>query len=110
MGGAWLATHLWQHYLFTGDREFLARELSGDERRGRILAAWLVDDGSGHLVTAVGGSPENEFHYTDRSGREEDGRGISMGPTMDLAIVRELFDAVIRRRRCWAATWNSAPS
>ncbi|MCK7482626.1 MAG: hypothetical protein M0C28_40040 [Candidatus Moduliflexus flocculans] len=36
-GGAWLATHLWEHYRFTGDKAFLARVLPGDEGRGRVL-------------------------------------------------------------------------
>ena len=37
-GGAWLSTHLWEHYLFTGDREFLRdHRLSADERRFPVL-------------------------------------------------------------------------
>jgi alpha-L-fucosidase 2 len=37
-GGAWLSTHLWEHYLFTGDRAIPARHrLSADERRGALL-------------------------------------------------------------------------
>ena len=37
-GGAWLSTHLWEHYLFTGDREFLQRHgIPADERRGAVL-------------------------------------------------------------------------
>ena len=36
-GGAWLCLHLWDHYEFTGDRAYLARDLSADERRRRVL-------------------------------------------------------------------------
>lgn len=94
-GGAWLATHAWEHYLFTGDRDFLARQgypiLKG---AAEFLADWLVDDGKGHLVTAASNSPEIDFVYEDRRG-EKRTAGVSMGPTMDLGIVRHLFGACI---------------
>ena len=96
MGGAWMCQHLWEHYLFTGDREFLAREaypaLKG---AAEFCSDWLVDDGKGRLVTAAGCSPEIDFNYVDAKGEKKIG-GISMGPTMDLAIVRELFANCIR--------------
>jgi alpha-L-fucosidase 2 len=96
MGGAWLATHAWEHYQFTGDRRFLAERgypiLKG---AAEFCADWLVEDGKGRLVTAAGNSPEIEFHYVDKSGARRTG-GISMGPTMDLGIIRDLFAACIR--------------
>jgi len=96
MGGAWFCQHLWEHYLFTGDRAFLAREaypaLKG---AAEFCADWLVDDGEGRLVTAAGSSPEIDFNYVDAQGQQRVG-GISMGPTMDLAIVRELFANCVR--------------
>ena len=36
-GGAWLCQHLWEHYVFSGDRRYLTTHLSGDERRGGVL-------------------------------------------------------------------------
>jgi alpha-L-fucosidase 2 len=51
---------------------------------------WLVDDGRGHLLTPAGNSPENKFRYTDSDGKSQTS-GFSMGPTMDMAIIRELF-------------------
>jgi alpha-L-fucosidase 2 len=96
MGGAWLATHLWEHYLYTGDRQFL-----GDsgyplmKGAAEFCADWLIDDGTGRLVTVAGNSPELEFHYVDKTGARRTS-GISTGPTMDLAIIRHLFDACIR--------------
>ncbi len=95
MGGAWLATHLWQHYLFTADRAFLAENYLGLKGAAEFCADWLVDDGKGRLVTAAGCSPEIDFHYTDKTGAPRTA-GISMGPTMDLGIVRDLFGACIR--------------
>ncbi|MBI3278243.1 MAG: glycoside hydrolase family 95 protein [Acidobacteria bacterium] len=96
MGGAWLATHLWQHYLFTLDRGFLDRHgyplMKG---AAEFCADWLVDDGRGRLVTAASNSPEIDFRYVDESGGTRTA-GVSMGPTMDLAIIRDLFAACIR--------------
>jgi alpha-L-fucosidase 2 len=96
VGGGWLASHLWEHYLYTGDRQFLARQgypiMKG---AAEFLDAWLIDDGQGHLVTAAGNSPENIFLYTAPDGKRTQA-GITMGPTMDLAIVRELFANCIR--------------
>ena len=95
VGGAWLATHLWQHYLFTADRAFLAENYLGLKGAAEFCADWLVDDGKGRLVTAAGCSPEIDFRYTDKTGGERTA-GISMGPTMDLGILRDLFGACIR--------------
>jgi alpha-L-fucosidase 2 len=96
VGGAWLATHAWEHYLFTADRKYLSEEgypvMKG---AAEFLSDWLVDNGNGRLVTAAGNSPEIEFYYTDSSGAKKLG-GMSQGPTMDLAIVRHLFAACIR--------------
>ena len=95
MGGAWFATHLWQHYLFTLDRAFLDENYAVLKGAAEFCADWLVDDGKGHLVTAAGCSPEIDFHYMTKTGAKRTA-GISMGPTMDLGIVRDVFDAVIR--------------
>jgi alpha-L-fucosidase 2 len=95
VGGAWLATHLWQHYLFTADRAFLVENYSCLKGAAEFCADWLVDDGKGRLVTAAGCSPEIDFRYTDKTGAKRTA-GISMGPTMDLGIVRDLFGACIR--------------
>jgi alpha-L-fucosidase 2 len=91
MAAPWLCSHLWEHYLFSGDKEFLQNEayplMKG---AAEFLAEWLVDNGDGLLVTPVGISPENAF-------RTPDGRtaAASMGCTMDMSLVREIFARVI---------------
>ena len=99
MGGGWLCRHLWEHYLFTLDRDFL-RDQAYPILRGaaEFYSSWLVDDGEGHLVTPVSSSPENLFVYTGRDGKEETA-GIAMGCTLDMAIIRELFGNVIEAGR-----------
>ncbi|MEA2734197.1 MAG: alpha-L-fucosidase 2, partial [Humisphaera sp.] len=88
----WLCSHLWEHYQFTLDEKFL-REQAYPYMKGaaEFLAAWLMDDGKGRLVTPVGDSPENEFVYTDSADGKEKVGALCPGPTMDLAITRELF-------------------
>ncbi|MBQ8990086.1 MAG: glycoside hydrolase family 95 protein, partial [Prevotella sp.] len=66
-GGAWLTTHLWQHYLFTGDKEFLRKYYPVMEGAARFLNAYLseypkggeVKQAAGWLVTAPTVSPEH---------------------------------------------------
>jgi len=91
MVGAWLCSHLWEHYLFTGDEGFLRNEawplMKG---AASFFADWLVDNGEGFLVTPVSTSPENTF-ITDDGQRA----AVSMGCTMDMALIRELFTRTV---------------
>jgi alpha-L-fucosidase 2 len=82
-GGAWLSTHLWEHYLFTGDRAFL-RDTAYPILKGAAL--FFVDS----LVQ----DPKSGFLYTGPSNSPEQG-GLVMGPSMDREIVRALFGDVI---------------
>lgn len=91
MTGGWFCSHLWEHWLFTGDRAFLANEayplMKG---AAEFYSDWLVDAGDGTLVTPIGTSPENAFFTADHKKAS-----LSSGPTMDLAIVREIFSRTI---------------
>lgn len=91
MAGGWLCGHLWERYQFTGDETFL-RDRAYPLMKGaaEFYLAWLVDDGQGRLVTPVGTSPENGFFYTDADGQKQEA-SVTPGPTMDMAIIRELF-------------------
>ena len=92
MAGAWFSTHLWEHYLFTGDKDFLLNEayplMKG---AAQFLLHWLITDPkTGYLVTNPSTSPENTMKV---NGREYQ---VSMASTMDMSIIRELFTAVIK--------------
>ena len=95
MGGAWLCQHLWEHYLFGEDLDFL-REQAYPLMKGaaEFLLDYLVDDGAGHLVTVPSTSPELEFFDSD--GRRV---AVSMASTMDNAITWDLFTACIEACR-----------
>lgn len=86
-GGAWLCRHLWEHYLYTGDRKFLAEAYPLMKGAAEFFVATLVEEPThGWLVTSPSMSPENAHH-----------RGVSTaeGPTMDIQIIRDLFNQCI---------------
>ena len=91
MSPGWLLSHMWEKYLFSGDVEFL-KNTAYPLMRGAAMfyADWLVENQEGFLVTIANNSPENLF-YTSEGERAS----ISSGPTMDMAIVRELFTRTI---------------
>jgi alpha-L-fucosidase 2 len=82
-GGAWLSTHLWEHYLFTGDQNFL-----------RATAYPLMKSAALFFVDALVKDPKTGFLYTGPSNSPEQG-GLVMGPTMDREIVGTLFGETI---------------
>ena len=92
MGAAWSSLHIWEHYLFTGDRQFL-KEYGYDVMReaALFLSDHLVEHPrTGKLVTGPSISPENRFATPGG-----DTAAISMGPAMDLQIVWHLFTSCI---------------
>ncbi len=78
-GGAWLCEHLWEHYLYTGDKEFLARRAYIPMREAcQFFLDTLVRDPKTHwLVTSPSYSPEQG--------------NLTAGPTMDEQLIRALF-------------------
>jgi alpha-L-fucosidase 2 len=87
MSGPWLCAHLYEHYRFTRDREFLrTRAYPLMKGSAEFCLAWLIDDGNGHLTTCPSESTENDFMAPD--GRPA---MTSAGCTMDMALIRELF-------------------
>jgi alpha-L-fucosidase 2 len=85
-GGAWLAQHLWWHYEFTGDVDFL-RDTAYPllKSASMFFLDWLVEDprnNSKWLISGPSNSPENG--------------GLVMGPAMDHQIIRHLFATTIQ--------------
>jgi alpha-L-fucosidase 2 len=101
-GGAWLCTHLWEHYLFTGDKEFLKDVYPVMKGNVEFFLDFLVRDPKrGWLVTNPSTSPEN---YPARPGEEtffdeicdwvSEGTMICAGSTIDMQILNDLFGYV----------------
>jgi alpha-L-fucosidase 2 len=89
--GAWLCQHLWQHYEFTLDKDYLASVYPVLKGAAEFFSDMLVKDPrSGYLVTAPTTSPENAYFTADGARVN-----ICAGSTMDNQIVRELFTNTI---------------
>ena len=87
VGGAWLCQHIWEHYAFTGDREFLEEYYPVMKGAAQFLLEVMVEEPKHHwLVTPFSMSPEHGYY--DSEGKMS---YLSPSPTMDVAIIRELF-------------------
>jgi len=100
VGGAWLTTHLWEHYLFTGDEDYLREVYPLMKGAALFISDILVEHpDNGWLVTAPSNSPEN-FPARPGNGRFFDevtgsylkARTMAAGPTMDMEIIRAVFE------------------
>ena len=95
MAGGWLTSHLWEHWLFTGDEQFL-REKAYPLMKGaaEFYKGWLIEDEDGYLVTPMSTTPENVYVL-------DNGKtcAIDQGTTMDMSIIRENFTRVVEAAR-----------
>ncbi len=94
MGGAWLVTHIYDHYLFTSDENFLREYYPVMKGAAEFCMGWLVEK-DGELLTSPGTSPENVYIADDGY------RGATLyGCTADLAMIRQCLidtrDAALR--------------
>ena len=89
-GGAWLCAHLWDHYRYTLDKDFLKRTYPIMRGAARFFLSTLVEEPVHQwLVTAPSSSPENAFWC----GKDSIATSICMGPTMDVQLLGELFSS-----------------
>ena len=87
-GGAWLCKHVWDHYDYNRDKAYLARVYPLMKGSARFfLDTLVVDPKFGVLVTNPSISPENSHGH---------GSSLVAGPTMDQAIIRDLFDNCLK--------------
>ena len=91
MGGAWLSTHLWEHYRFTQDNDFLknhAYEIM--KGAAQFCLEWMVEDKDGKLITSPSTSPENK--YVTPTGYHG---ATFYGGTADLAMIRACMQQAV---------------
>ena len=87
VGGVWLCQHLWEHYAFTGDVQFLKEYYPIMKGSAKFMLGLMVEDPKHHwLVTPFSMSPEHGYY--DNEGKL---CFLSPSPTMDVALIRELF-------------------
>ncbi len=90
MGAAWLSLHLWEHYEFTKDKEFLKRAFPIMKEAAEFFLDFLIEDNRGRLVTSPSVSPENTYIL----GNGEKGC-LCIGPSMDSQIIHALYSGCI---------------
>ncbi len=101
-GGAWLCTHLWDHYLYTGDRDFLAAYYPVMREAAEFFLDFLVEHPQyGWLVTNPSTSPENfpgwpgnDPFFDEVCTWMTPGTSICTGSTIDIELLNDLFASV----------------
>jgi len=94
MGANWISRHLWEHYQYTGNKEYLKEIYPIMKGAALFSLDWLQTDKDGYLVTMPSTSPENDFYYANKS------KGIvTVASTMDMAIIKDLFKNVMQAAR-----------
>jgi alpha-L-fucosidase 2 len=89
-GGGWLIQHLWEHYLYSGDKKFLSSVYPVLRDAALFYVDFLVEHPQHHwLVVNPGMSPEN-------APAAHQGSSLDAGVTMDNQIVFDVFNTVIR--------------
>lgn len=99
LAGSWLCLNLWEHYEFTGDREYLREILPILKGACDFVCDFLVEDDEGRLVTSPSNSPENAFIYTDPDTGERKVSMFTYGATMDFEIIYALFTRTVKAYR-----------
>lgn len=90
MAAPWVSQHLWEKYAYRGDKAYLKNTAYPVMKSAaEFCLAWLVKDDSGFLLTSPSTSPENRFVSTDGHW------AVTKGSTMDLALIRNLFENTI---------------
>ena len=99
-GGAWLTTHIWQHYLFTGDKQFLKAHYDVMKGAADFLVDYMQEHPQyGWLVTVPTVSPEH--------GPKGKGTTVTAGSTMDNQIVFDVLSNVLKAANVLGISDNS---
>ena len=94
MAGGWLVRHLWEHYLYNPDMEYLKNKVYPiTKKAAEFFVDWLIKNDEGYYVTVPSTSPENVFYDENKNVC-----GVSVATTMDMSIIKEVFENLIKMR------------
>ena len=93
MGGAWMGMHVWEHYLYTGDKDILERMYPVLKDIALFYEDFLIEV-DGQLLTCPAISPENRYYLPDGTDTP-----LCVSPAMDNQLLREFFGACIEIQR-----------
>ncbi len=92
MGAAWMALHLFSHFAYSLDQDFLReRAYPRLKEIAEFFLDYLVDGADGELLSGPSQSPENKYRLPDGTTAS-----LCMSPAMDTEIIRAVFDRVER--------------
>lgn len=98
--GAWLAQHLWEHFAFSRDTNYLARVLPILRASAEFSLDWLVEDPkTGKLVAGPATSPENKFKTADGQAAS-----LCMAPSMEQQLIWDCFNNYLEATRVLGVT------
>lgn len=112
--GAWLCTHLWEHYRFSGDLDFLSEVYPVLRGSAEFFMDTLCEDSrGGWLVTnpstspgSIPARPGNEPFFDEVTGTMSPGTAVCAGATIELQILNDLFEAVTESARLLGVDWD----
>lgn len=92
MSGIWLCRHIWEHYCYTRDLDFLREYAPIVFAACDFADAWMFENKKGNLTTCPSTSPENTYRF--------EGKGIAVteGSAMDLELLHDLYDCAARMK------------
>lgn len=103
MGAVWLCQHLWEHYRFGQDKDFLKNTAYPLMKQVALFVEdWLLEDEEGMLITCPSTSPENTF--IDQRGNSV---AVSAAATMDMALIREHLQSLCEAAKILGQDQNS---
>jgi len=90
MGAAWLCLHLWEHYEYSQDKDFLNMSYETMKEAALFFVDFLIENKEGLLITSPSVSPENTYILPNGE------KGVLCeGPSMDSQIIYDLFSNCI---------------
>ncbi len=89
MGGLWLCRHIYEHYMYTMDQDFLREYMPVMKGAFMFLKDWIVRDDEGYYITSPSTSPENYFEY------EGEPVASASASAMDLGIIKDFLQNII---------------
>ncbi len=93
MGGFWGVRHIWEHYIHTGDVDFLKEYYPVMVSAADFAEDWMTENEKGELITCPSTSPENQFRHNGQF------CAVASGCAMDMSIMYDLFDKTERASR-----------
>lgn len=92
MAGAWFVRHLWEHYLYQPDKNYLREKVYPITRKAaEFLIDWMTEDENGYWVMVPSTSPEN-IYYDSRGNK----CGLTVASTMDMSIIKDVFGNILK--------------